>query len=334
MIPAMALPDGLGLRSVVPVDSTERAEPSAGPRQEVLARLQRIGLAMRTDSTLAAAAGVAAATRAVTGAVTGEVAPESARTASPAGLPAIEDSRPSGGALPASTPRALAAGETATLSSVGRWVDALLRMAPTVPEFRVGSGRVLLSNNVKTDTSTLTGVLQRTVETTGLFYEAHLAEWARGERFIENLQLEPQFDWQPPPATTTRAAEGPPLEQVGLLAQQLNALDQQKIIWNGEAWPGQALEWELARDTADPGESADGAESGNAWRTVLRLELPLLGMVTATIRLDGDRVGVTLTADRDATAIRLSAGAGELVDRLSAAGIATTGLNVERHDAD
>ena len=330
MIPGMAIPDGPGLRSVARVDPTERAEPSAGPRQEVLARLQRIGLAMRTEGSLVSAAGVAASTRVVID----EVAPGAARIVSQAGSSTIEELLPAGPALPAPPRPALAAGETAVLSSVGRWVDALLRMAPTVPEFRVGAGRVLLSNNVKTDTSTLASVLQRTVETTGLFYESHLAEWARGERFLENLQLEPQFDWQPPPTPATRGADGPPREQVGLLAQQLNVLDQQKITWSGQAWPGQPLEWELARDAANPDGTSDAGASGAAWRTVLRLELPALGMVTAIVRLDGDRVGVTLTTDRDATAAKLSARGRELIDRLSAAGITTTGLNVERHDAD
>ncbi len=330
MIPGMAIPDSFGLRSVARIDPTEIAEPSAGPRQEVLARLQRIGLAMRTDGTLASAAVVAATARAVID----EVAPDAARLVARAGSSAIEDQRPAGAALPVPARPALAAGETAVLSSVGRWVDALLRMAPTVPEFRVGTDRILLSNNVKTDTSTLAGVLQRTVETTGLFYESHLAEWARGERFIENLQLEPQFDWQPPPAAATRGADGPPLEQVGLLAQQLSALDQQKITWSGQAWPGQALEWDLARDATDTDEAEVASVSGTAWRTTLRLQLPALGMVTAVVRLDGDRVGVTLTADRDATAVKLGARAGELIDRLSAAGITTTGLSVERHEGD
>lgn len=330
MIPGMAIPDGPGLRSVARIDPVERAEPSAGPRQEVLARLQRIGLAKRTEGTLASAADAAAATHAVID----EIAPDAARLAASARSATIEDQRSSGVALPAPGRPALAADETAVLSSVGRWIDALLRMAPTVPEFRIGTGRVLLSDNVKTDTSTLAGVLQRTVETTGLFYESHLAEWTRGERFLENLQLEPQFDWQPPSAAAARGADGPPREQIGLLAQQLNVLDQQKITWSGQAWPGQALEWDVARDTADPEQATDADASGAAWRTTLRLRLPALGMVTAVVRLDGDRVGVTLTADRDATAVKLGARAGELIDRLSAAGITTTGLNVERHEAD
>lgn len=330
MIPGMAINDGLGLRGVARVDPAERAEPSVGPRQQVLARLQRIGLAMRTEGTLASAADVAAATHAVID----EVAPAAARLAASASSATIEDQRSSGVALPAPGRPALAADETAVLSSVGRWIDALLRMAPTVPEFRIGTGRVLLSDNVKTDTSTLADVLQRTVETTGLFYESHLAEWTRGERFLENLQLEPQFDWQPPSAAAARRADGPPREQVGLLAQQLNVLDQQKITWSGQAWPGQPLEWELARDAANPDGTSDAGASGAAWRSVLRLELPTLGMVTAIVRLDGDRVGVTLTADRDATAAKLSARGRELIDGLSAAGITTTGLNVERHEAD
>lgn len=206
-------------------------------------------------------------------------------------------------------------------------------MASTVPDLRIGTGRTLMSGNVRTDTTTLAGVLQRTVETTGLFYESHVAEWARGERFIENLQLEPQFDWQPPETIPGRRPEGPPLEQVGLLAQQLNTLDQQRITWSGDAWPGQPMQWEIARHGADAQASADAAPVG-AWQTVLRLELPALGVVTASIRLDGPRVGVTLTADSDATAARLRAHGNELVDGLAAAGLAITGLNVDRHDTD
>ena len=311
------------LRGVGWVDPIENTEPATGPRQEILARLQRIGLGRRIGQSPAPAAvepqRPPAAAAAVMSAST-SVAPDPIATVVD-GLRAY-----------APTPTAAPHGDTAVLSTIGRWVDILLRTAPAIAGPKIGAGRVLMAPSGKVDTSTLASVLQRTVETTGLFYEAHLAEWARGERFLEHLQLEPQFDWQPRAGAGARGAEAPAAEQVTVLAQQLQTLDQQRFAWNGEAWSGQPLHWELGRDPEASREGVDAADAGGAWRTTLRLKLPALGGITATIRLDGERVAMTIAADGEAAAAALRARGGELIDRLSAAGIVTSGLKVDRHD--
>ena len=332
MIPGVALPDTAGLRGVGWVDPIENTEPAAGPRQEILARLQRIGLGRRIGQSPAPTAvepqrpptAAAAVMSASTPAAPDPIA---------AGVDGLRASAPTPTAAPHGGPGvAVLAGDTAVLSTIGRWVDILLRTAPAIAGPKIGAGRVLMAPSGKVDTSTLASVLQRTVETTGLFYEAHLAEWARGERFLEHLQLEPQFDWQPRAGAGARGAEAPAAEQVTVLAQQLQTLDQQRFAWNGEAWSGQPLHWELGRDPEASREGVDAADAGGAWRTTLRLKLPALGGITATIRLDGERVAMTIAADGEAAAAALRARGGELIDRLSAVGIVTSGLKVDRHD--
>lgn len=91
------------------------------------------------------------------------------------------------------------------------------------------------------------------------------------------------------------------LEQVidrdaaGMIRMQLDALENRKVIWQGEFWPGQEIEWEVEDDT--PREKREyGEMEARSWQSVLRVNLPLLGAVTATMRLTGDTVQVQLGA--------------------------------------
>ena len=167
----------------------------------------------------------------------------------------------------------------------------------------------------------LTQNLQQSLEHSGLFYESHLAQWGRGERTLEQLRQEPQNQ-----ATGDAAA-------LRLLPQQLDTLEQRRLVWQGELWPGQPLQWELVQEQ-DPGQQQQhqAGQPPAAWETVLKLELPHLGLVSASIRLRGEQAQVRLRVADAAAATALWADQAGLDDALTAAGTMLGGFLVQREE--
>ncbi|GAB3630418.1 hypothetical protein PTE30175_04397 [Pandoraea terrae] len=97
-------------------------------------------------------------------------------------------------------------GQQTTLSAAARTIDTILRLAPDNPgavksatpiwPVPPGQGAPALA-------PLLAGALKDALATSGLFYEAHLSQWAAGSRAFEQLQLEPQLRW---PAEANLAA--------------------------------------------------------------------------------------------------------------------------------
>jgi hypothetical protein len=119
-------------------------------------------------------------------------------------------------------------------------------------------------------------------------------------------------------------------DAASLIQQQLNTLEQQRIQWRGELIPGQPMEWEIARDA--PEKDAPEAQEG-AWTSNLRLALPSLGGISATIRLVGDKVQVQIDADDAGTGTLLQASGASLASALAGAGLPLEFLSVKRHGA-
>jgi hypothetical protein len=111
-----------------------------------------------------------------------------------------------------------------------------------------------------------------------------------------------------------------------LVRQQLNLLTSGMFLWQGEAWQGQPMEWEVREREAQP---EQGEEHG--WQTTLRLELPNLGRVSGMINLAGKELRLTLEAGSADSASLLGRRTADLKDRLEAAGIEMKGV-VVRHE--
>ncbi|RJG05963.1 flagellar hook-length control protein FliK [Noviherbaspirillum cavernae] len=119
-------------------------------------------------------------------------------------------------------------------------------------------------------------------------------------------------------------------ESARMVSLQLDTLEHQRVMWRGEVWPGQPMEWEVTEDAPDS-QSAGAAQS--TWQSVLRVELPVLGTVSATIRLTGERVQVQVRAASEATAALLRAHGDDLVSALDAAGSPLDLLTVKQDEA-
>ena len=199
------------------------------------------------------------------------------------------------------------------------------------------------------------------VSTSGVFYESHLLEFARGLIPRSQLQQEPQAAWPvtageskfaPPVAPNERGAaaeanadadespiaaapardlleEGVHPQAVRLVHQQLDLLASGAFRWSGEAWPGVPLEWSIHEEAAD--HRADLLEQEDAsprWATTLSLVLPRLGALRIHLSLRDSDVKAELTASDPATLSLLRAEGAELARRLDAAGLLLQELQI------
>lgn len=112
-----------------------------------------------------------------------------------------------------------------------------------------------------------------------------------------------------------------------LVQQQLDAAGTQCLLWHGEVWPGQTMQWEVEWE----GTGNNSPEAEEPWLTTLRLTMPRLGEVAASLKIGVGGVRISLTTPEAKSATDLRAGAAELEQLLAAAGIPLRGFTV-RHD--
>ena len=213
----------------------------------------------------------------------------------------------------------------------------------------------------------LAAPLRQALETSGLFYESHQAEWVGGKRELGALRQEPQariareeyarsgpgrVDANRPsvPANeatgdSARASAAPPGNRpegpapapspaalspavAGIVDRQLDAIANQQIVWQGQVWPGQTLDWRVEERAARPGEE----ETGTRWHTELKLQLPTLGAMTARLDLDGDHLTIAVDAGGTAGVGRMQAGEGDLRRMLKARGLVLDAFRVAGDD--
>lgn len=110
-----------------------------------------------------------------------------------------------------------------------------------------------------------------------------------------------------------------------VIREQLAALNNGIIAWNGEAWPGQPLQWQVEDREARHRDSSEGR-----WHSELRVDLPNLGRVITSLKVRGKELHLSFTVDNDATTALMQQEAPHLEDQLSAAGLKLANL-VIRH---
>lgn len=125
-------------------------------------------------------------------------------------------------------------------------------------------------------------------------------------------------------------AGAPPRDLVPIVQQQLDALATHHLAWQGQVWPGQTLHWEIEEPLRERG-GPDAAEAGE-WRTTVRVAMPLMGEIAATLTLTPSGVALALDAAAADALARLRAGAPQLEHALAAAGVPLRSFTVERHE--
>jgi hypothetical protein len=185
-------------------------------------------------------------------------------------------------------------------------------------------------------TATATNGLTVTADTNGNELGrlmSNVREWVGGERALADLLSKSQ-------ANQTNQDSAVPLlgkqqdvlgnEGVKLISLQLDTLEQRRIMWQGELFPGQQLEWEISDDT--PEQKPDQSEPEKSWNSTVRFSLPSLGSVSATIRLTGDHVQVQVNTSNEETATTLRNHGKLLAEALDSAGSTLNSLLIKQAD--
>lgn len=210
---------------------------------------------------------------------------------------------------------------TPSISTIGRFLDTLMqdtfKQTPanttnTIPAPSVTNPAPILTNP-PTNSTELPGLLQKAIIQSGLFYESHQAQWINGENTLENLHQEPQGKLMLVTAdisTVKTAVPNSPSPEmpvhaqiVPLVQQQLTTLESGHLLWRGEVWQGQPMEWDIHEQPEDK-EKENENEPGHVaqWRTQIRLSMPQLGDITATIALNTQGISIKLNTSQLETA--------------------------------
>ena len=259
----------------------------------------------------------------------------------------------------------LAAYKHTTLSPTAQLIGQLLSEESEGQAMPLNRGQPLL-NAPPANAAPLAAALQKAVEGSGLFYEAHQAQWISGKRSLDALLQEPQGQQSRPDAAqlANRAAAeaanpallkasadaGPNARLAGenaqaggrseaqpmhaelrpLVQQQLEAAAHQRLVWHGEAWPGQRMEWEVEQERQ---QTARNIDEPQPWQTTLRLTTPRLGSVEARLRIAGNSLQLNLSTPVGASAADMRDELPALTEALAAAGIELKSVQV-RHESE
>ena len=219
------------------------------------------------------------------------------------------------------------------LSTTARAISSVLSQAESAPGTPLALvGKTPLMAAPGANPAQLAQKLHDAVGSSGLFYESHVAEWAEGKRPLASLLLEPQMQ-KAAPGEAPRT--GTDLASAQLINLQLHTHEQARVQWQGEAWPGQKMQWDISQDAPEGQQHAgtEGDEEATAWRSNVRFQFPLLGDLAAHVVLQGGRVAIQLQAGSEGSAATLRQHAARLEAALDAAGWPLSSLTIAGKDA-
>jgi hypothetical protein len=250
----------------------------------------------------------------------------------------------------------------ASVSATGRWLSGFLgETAAKVPaQATLGILKTLLMAP-PSDAPHVGKMLQQGLRESGLFYESHLSRWFGGDFPLEDLLKEPQGRLSPLikqheqsagidrnmsaaiELQANRAASSEVLESVlrkavssnrempvdlrtlPVVAEQLSTMQNGQLIFRGDLFPGQRMEWTVTEREAHRNQSGERERS---WETSLKLALPRLGPVQVTLTLDGTNISLDMRAASEKTVPLLEAARGRLAGQLQAAGLTTGEIGI------
>lgn len=233
----------------------------------------------------------------------------------------------SSGQRPTFTVSLLTSADTVTLSNAAQLIDKALNnnlQEQSTPRL---TGTSPLFDSANTDPAAMAAQLHKSVDNSGIFYEAHLRQWAEGKRSLAQIHQEPQnlFD---PAKTPTSITDQP----THWLPFQLDTLENRRFAWQGELWPGQTFHWEISKDP-DHKTAMQEANQDKTWQTEVRFQLAKLGQINATIRLQGEHVQVQVNVQNEAATDSLKIAIGQLILALAASGTALDNITIQNNEA-
>jgi hypothetical protein len=232
------------------------------------------------------------------------------------------------------------------LSAAGRLVAAMMPQPGEPAMLAATANAAPLLAALPADGAALSASLEQSLAQSGLFYEAHQAEWVAGKYELAQLRAEPQARFAPsapPPqlalaANTAAGVTAPHAQQLlqpeasALVQQQLAALDSGKIVLQVEVWPKQWMQWEIEEQAPHAAREPDAPDASSSWQTRLRLDLPQLGELNAVLNLSGNGLQIKLDAASAASATFMRGHRASLQAALAAAGVPSAGIAIAQHE--
>lgn len=328
-------PEPTGTRPVTLIQALLPTSPLGDLREEILHRLTQIKLGQQLEADVQAKLSDGSFLVKIADATTRMNLPASTNIGDKVALTLIgKEPRPtfllnSEPMLPHET------SSTTSFSATAKLIDTLLHNAPAHQQMESAViGKTPVINQAGLPAPQLANALEQTLTKTGVFYESHLNEWVNGQRTLADIKQEPQAQQTSQISITTDAkpltvaAETANQTLNQLVNQQLQTLEQNRIIWQGEVWPGQTMRWEVSEDTPE----SVSEQMQPSWRSEVRFEMPQLGLITATLHLTGERLTLQIHTDTALAATQLQAQRDKLDDALAAAGIPLDGLRVKTNE--
>lgn len=166
--------------------------------------------------------------------------------------------------------------------------------------------------------------LKHALSTSGLFYESNLHALVQGKQSIPNILEQPQ--------NKDRASISV------LMAQQLAILEQQRMAWHGNVWPGQLMDWDIyvqPRENSEHQQTKKSSATINEYQSVdteLTIDFPNLGKVTTLISLINGHMRIRVKAEQMNTIKALKESKSELTTAIVNNGIILDDLKVLKYE--
>lgn len=155
--------------------------------------------------------------------------------------------------------------------------------------------------------------LKYALDNSGLFYESHLKQATLGVRAWQTLLQEPQNQ--------------PQFSAPEMVSQQLQVLEQQQLIWHGEVWPGQPMQWQVTERQARTKHQSEEVFP-QAFFSNLSMHLPQLGEIKVRITMLRGRFTIRVQAAAQETRLSMSAARPALLTNMHHAGLSLEGLQI------
>lgn len=238
-----------------------------------------------------------------------------------------------------------ASDQPATISSTGKLISALLQDAhkqstPTSQNTQISPS---ISSGSSINSTELPSLLQKAISQSGLFYEFHQAQWINGEKTLQSLHQEPQNKMN---STLMAAMDQSVARAVAassntmdiavnnqintLVTQQLSTLETGQVVWRGEIWHNQPMEWEIYEQPEDHKQNEH--EQTVQWHTKLHLTMPNLGEITARIAFGPHGLTIKLDAIDRNTIDLLKNNQQPLASQIQAAGLNVQSVEIHQHE--
>jgi len=220
----------------------------------------------------------------------------------------------------------------ATVSSIGRFITQLLSQVKPSSAHAANNTTPLMLAAPQANSTEAPRLLQQALTHSGLFYEAHLAQWINGKKSLQQIRQAPQGKLPPATSITSTGTSLPISGQtLPLIQQQLHVLETGLIQWRGEIWPNQPMEWDITEQYPEQADE-EKIDALPRWQTRIRLQLPNLGEITATLAVGPEGVWIRLIPSADDVTVYLKKNQSTLASAINSAGLAVHAMEIQQDD--